>query len=64
MTKQGNMEFSHEENIHEESVNQHRRMAAGAWICGEELSEDGSASMTKANSDHGNFKSAIDSKNA
>ena len=64
MTGKSNMEFSHEENMHEESVNQHRRMASGAWICGEDLSEEGSASMKKANSDHGNFKSAIDPKNA
>lgn len=38
-----------------EQVKQHHRMAAGAWIDGEEMGEQGSATIPKANSDHGNF---------
>ena len=38
-----------------EQVKQHHRMAAGAWVDGEEVGEQGSATMPKANSDHGNF---------
>jgi hypothetical protein len=40
-----------------EQVRQHTRMAAGAWIDGSDLKEKGSATMPKANSDHGNFSS-------
>lgn len=48
-----------------ELTKQHHRMAAGAWIDGEQLAEQGSATMTKANSDHGNFESsAIKKDNA
>ena len=46
-------------------VNQHKRMAAGAWIDGEQLPETGKATMPKANADHGNFEtSAIKKDNA
>jgi hypothetical protein len=38
-----------------EAVKQHHRMAAGAWVTGSELKEQGKATMTEANSDHGNF---------
>lgn len=49
----------------DESVKQHTRMAAGAWVDGEELTEKQTATLPRANSDHGNFeKSAIDKKNA
>jgi hypothetical protein len=48
-----------------EQVKQHARMAAGAWIDGEAMKEQGKATMPKANADHGVFtKSAIDKKNA
>lgn len=64
MSKKGNLEFSYSGTEKEEDVHQHHRMAAGAWVDGEELSEANSATMPKANSDHGNFKSSIDKKNA
>jgi len=38
-----------------ETVNQHHRMAAGAWVTGETLKEESKATLPKANSDHGNF---------
>ena len=47
-----------------EEVSQHKRMAVGAWIDGESLPQSGSATMPKANSDHGNISSAIEKKNA
>lgn len=47
-----------------EEVSQHKRMAVGAWIDGESLPQSGSATMPKANSDHGNITSAIEKKNA
>lgn len=47
-----------------ELVKQHRRLATGAWIDGEQIQESGSATMPKANSDHGNIGSAIEKKNA
>lgn len=47
-----------------EAVRQHARMANGAWVTGEELKEKGSATLPKANSDHGNLKSAIKKDNA
>lgn len=47
-----------------EIVRQHTRMAAGAWVDGEQLQEKGSATLPKANSDHGNLKSAIRKDNA
>lgn len=47
-----------------EIVRQHTRMAAGAWVDGEQLQEKGSATLPKANSDHGNVKSAIRKDNA
>ena len=47
-----------------EIVKQHHRMAAGAWVNGEQLEEKGSATLPKANSDHGNVKSAIRKDNA
>ena len=47
-----------------ELVKQHRRIATGAWLDGEQIQEKGSATMPKANSDHGNVKSAIEKKNA
>jgi hypothetical protein len=49
-----------------EQVKQHHRMAAGAWINGDELKEQGSATLPKANSDHGNFSGGkgVDKRNA
>ena len=50
----------------DETVSQHRRMAAGAWINGSELKEKGTATIPKANSDHGNFSQnkGVDKRNA
>lgn len=54
-----------DKELQQETVRQHTRMAAGAWINGSELKEQAKATMPKANSDHGNFeKSSIDKKNA
>ena len=47
-----------------EIVSQHKRMATGAWVDGEQIQEKGSATLPKANSDHGNTKSAIRKDNA
>ena len=48
-----------------ELVNMHKRISHGAWLDGETLQESGSATMPKANSDHGNFEaSAIKKENA
>jgi len=48
-----------------EEVGQHKRMAAGAWITGKQLAEQGSATMPEANSDHGNFANkGVDKRNA
>lgn len=49
-----------------ELVKQHHRMASGAWIEGDQLSERGSATMPEANSDHDNFEKnpGIDKSNA
>lgn len=50
-----------------ELVRQQHRNAAGAWITGETLKEQGSATQPKANSDHGNFSGGtkgVDKKNA
>ena len=54
-----------DKDILQEPIRQHTRMAAGAWINGEQLAEQGSATMAHANSDHGNFEaSAIKKDNA
>jgi hypothetical protein len=47
-----------------EDLRQHARMAAGAWVDGEQIPEKGSATLPKANSDHGSLKSAIRKDNA
>jgi hypothetical protein len=49
-----------------EAVKQHHRMAAGAWVNGSQLKENNSATLPKANSDHGNFSQnkGVDKKNA
>lgn len=48
-----------------EEVRQHHRMAAGAWVTGETLKEQGSATLPKANSDHGAFTNkGVDKRNA
>jgi hypothetical protein len=49
-----------------ETVKQHTRMAAGAWVTGSELKEKGTATLPKANSDHGNFtqNKGVDKSNA
>lgn len=49
-----------------EQVKQHQRMAAGAWVNGEQMKEQGSATIPKANSDHGNFSGGkgVDKRNA
>lgn len=48
----------------EETVGYRKRIAIGAWLNGEQESEKNSATMPEANSDHGNFGSSIDKKNA
>lgn len=48
-----------------EAVKQHHRMASGAWVTGEQLKEQGSATMPEANSDHGVFTNkGVDKRNA
>jgi hypothetical protein len=49
-----------------EDVRYKTRIAVGAWLDGQSLSETGSATMPKANSDHGNDldESAIAKDNA
>ena len=49
-----------------EQVKQHTRMAAGAWVTGDTLKEKGTATLPKANSDHGNFSQnkGVDKRNA
>ena len=50
----------------DETVKQHTRMAAGAWVTGDTLKEQSKATLPKANSDHGNFSQnkGVDKKNA
>lgn len=50
----------------DETVKQHTRMATGAWVTGSELKEKGTATLPKANSDHGNFSQnkGVDKSNA
>lgn len=47
-----------------EAVSQHKRMATGSWIDGQSTQEQGSATLPKANADHGNLSSAIQKDNA
>lgn len=49
-----------------EAVRQSHRNAAGAWINGQTLKEQGTATQPKANSDHGNFSQnkGVDKSNA
>jgi hypothetical protein len=49
-----------------EQVKQHQRMAAGAWVTGETLKEQSTATLPEANSDHGNFSQnkGVDKRNA
>jgi hypothetical protein len=58
------MATTDKDQMKEDAVGYHKRMATGAWLNGEELSEEGSATMPKANSDHGNIGTAIQKKNA
>jgi hypothetical protein len=54
-----------DKDIQSEQVRQHTRMAAGAWICGEQLKEESKATMSDANTDHGDFtKSSIEKSNS
>jgi len=57
------MATTDKDQMDENFVKQHHRIAQGAWLDGEELSEKGSATMPKANSDHGIIGSAIQKKN-
>jgi hypothetical protein len=41
-----------------EAVSQRRRIAMGAWIDGMEYKEQPKATMSKANSDHGDYEKA------
>ena len=49
-----------------EEVRYKARMAAGAWVNGEQMKEKGTATMPLANSDHGNFSEpkGVDKRNA
>jgi hypothetical protein len=49
-----------------EQVRQKARMGAGAWVNGETLKEQSTATMPEANSDHGNFSQnkGVDKSNA
>ena len=49
-----------------EQVGQRTRMAAGAWLDGQQMKEKQTATMPLANSDHGNFSQnkGVDKKNA
>ena len=49
-----------------EQVRQHTRMAQGAWVEGEAMTEKSKATMPEANSDHGNFSQpkGVDKSNA
>jgi len=58
------MATTDKDQMKEDAVGYHQRMARGAWLNGEELSEEGSATMPKANSDHGLIGTAIQKKNA
>ena len=58
------MATTDKDQMKEDVVGYHKRMARGAWLDGEKLSEEGSATMPKANSDHGNIGTAIQKKNA
>jgi hypothetical protein len=58
------MATTDKDQMKEDAVKLHTRMAIGAWVDGESLGEKGSATMPKANSDHGNIGSAIQKKNA
>jgi hypothetical protein len=58
------MAVSDKDQMKQDVVGYHKRMAQGAWLDGEQESEKGSATMPKANSDHGIIGSAIQKKNA
>ena len=49
-----------------EQVKYRTRMAAGAWLDGQQMKEKATATMPLANSDHGNFSQnkGVDKKNA
>jgi hypothetical protein len=49
-----------------EQVKYRTRMAAGAWLDGQQMKEKQTATMPLANSDHGNFSQnkGVDKKNA
>jgi len=54
-----------ESGVQCEEVRQRQRIAMGAWINGMECKEQSTATMSKANSDHGNFdKSSIKKGNS
>lgn len=58
------MAVTDKDQMKEDAVGYHKRMAQGAWLDGEQEGEKGSATMPKANSDHGIVGSAIQKKNA
>ena len=58
------MATTDKDQMKEDAVGYHKRMAQGAWLNGEKESELNSATMPKANSDHGIIGSAIQKKNA
>ena len=51
--------------LQSEDVRYKARIAAGAWLNGEQMKEESKATMPLANSDHGDFtKSSIEKSNA
>ena len=58
------MATTDKDQMKQDVVGYHKRMATGAWLNGEQESELNSATMPKANSDHGIIGSAIQKKNA
>jgi hypothetical protein len=51
--------------LQSEDVRYKTRIAAGAWLNGEQMKEESKATMPLANSDHGDFtKSSIEKSNA
>ena len=64
MATKNNMEFSYSGEQLSEDVPMQKRLKAGAWLDGESYKEESKATISEANSDHGNFQSAIEKKNA
>jgi len=57
-------EFSYSDNQQAEDINLHQRIKRGHWVDGQSMKEESKETMCEANSDHGNFDSAIKKNNA